>query len=973
MLLDHLTAAGQDEGGVVLVAGEPGVGKTRLLAELAAHAQDAGWQVLSGRAYDSEGMPPYLPFVEALRGYIRGVPVETLQALLGSGADDLALLVPELASPQPNRPAVPSLTPEQQRYWLFEHVADFLLALARSRAPGMLLVLDDLHWADAPTLYLLLHLARRIGGAPILLAGAHRTVDRDRADPLAGLLAGLSREHLVHQISLAPFSHDEAGTLVAALTTKPPAPAVVDAIYRRTEGNAYFVEEVVRRLHEGGGDLNDPQRVVELAVPESIRQVIDRRLARLSQETQRMLQTAAVLGDDIMIDVLGMGSGLASAPLLDALDDAMRAGLLTEVGDRYQFRHALVRQTILADLRLHRRQRLHLRIARALEATTGGRSPESLATLATHYRLAGPTADPEKALIYSRRAGDAAAAVFAWEQAIRYRQAALDQLDGDGGSSDRAVAAQRCELLLALGEAQARAGDILTALETYLHVCGLARTLPTPDLFARGALAYGELPRNRAGEVEQLRVDLLEEAIRAIGEDATALRARLQSCLALSLYWSNDPERRASLSHAALVTARQIADPATLAYILSRRHQVLISLNRFDTRLAVADELVRIGEQLRDPEIVRQGHFWRINDLLELGQLTEAEGALDAHGHLADELRLPFFQMTTVQWRAVWALFGGRIEESDRLTQESLAMWQKAYGDRWNQMAFLHRIGLRRAQGRLAEIETEVQSMATRRPITPLYRTLPAYVHSLMGCESQAREEFAALAGHDFADLLGSSYLINTVTYLAEICTVLRDRDRAPVLYELLRPFAGFNGVNWAYPNFSGAFDHYLGLLATTMGDWDAAARHFDDALAMHTRMGARLFLARTQQAYATLLCARNHAGDLLRARSLLGLAAAAFEDMGMLQNAGVVRVMLADLADVNAPPARANHPDGLSARELDVLRLIAAGKSNREIAEALVISYNTVERHINHIFAKTGVANRVEAATYAQRHGIAG
>jgi len=314
-----------------------------------------------------------------------------------------------------------------------------------------------------------------------------------------------------------------------------PAPAILDAIYHQTEGNAFFLEEVVNHLHESGHDLTDPQPVVELAVPESVRQVIGRRLTRLNQDTQRMLQTAAVMGDDIAIDILGAASGLTIPPLLDALDAALRAGLLAEAGDRYQFSHALVRQTLMDELSLHRRQWLHLRIAHALEAARGGTSPDDLATLAMHYRLAGPTADPTKALTYSRQAGDAAASVFAWEQAVDHWQTVLNLLAPTSGASVPADEAQRCEVLLALGAAQVRAGDLSAAMATFLEACEIARTLPSPEPFAQGALAYGDLPNHRAGEVQQLRVDLLEEAIGAVDEDATpaVAAAKLPGLVAL--------------------------------------------------------------------------------------------------------------------------------------------------------------------------------------------------------------------------------------------------------------------------------------------------------------------------------------------------------------------------------------------------------------------------------------------------------
>jgi DNA-binding CsgD family transcriptional regulator len=260
-----------------------------------------------------------------------------------------------------------------------------------------------------------------------------------------------------------------------------------------------------------------------------------------------------------------------------------------------------------------------------------------------------------------------------------------------------------------------------------------------------------------------------------------------------------------------------------------------------------------------------------------------------------------------------------------------------------------------------------------RPPILPGSRLLVTLVQSLIGRDAAAREQFAALTALDMADLFGPAYPIAAVTMLSETCVTLGDRKRAPAIYELLRPFAGRNVVQPYWPQFRGAVDHHLGLLAATMGDWDTAARHFDVGLAMHERVGARPYLARTQHAYASMLLERRRADDLHHARSLLEEAVAAFDDIGMVQDAAAARALLADPRAVVAVRPRPTYPDRLSEREVEVLRLVAAGKSNQEIADTLVISRNTVLRHVNHLYAKTGVANRVELANYAHRQDLSG
>jgi predicted ATPase len=426
-LLNRLMAAAGGDGGLVLVAGEPGIGKTRLLAELAHAASSRGWAVLNGRAYETEGMPPYLPFVEALRGYLRASPPEALRGQLGQGAAEVALLVPELRDHLPDLPDEPSLSPEMERYRLFEGVTDVLCAIARSQESGLVLVLDDLHWADKPALLLLQHLIHRLAGVPLLVAGAYRTVDLDRTHPLAAMLAELRRENRYERLLLPALTAEDTATLIAEITDVTPAPAVVDAVQRETEGNPFFVSEVVRHLHAEGRDLAGPDSVPSRwDIPEGVRQVIGSRLSRLSPDTNRLLHAASVLRDGACFDVLATVSDIAPESLLDALDEALGAGMLREIDGGYHFTHALIRQTLTAELNLPRRQRLHLRAAEGIERVHARNLDGHIVVLAAHYRLAGVLAEPERALACTRRAAEAATAVYAWEEAVAHYQAALN-------------------------------------------------------------------------------------------------------------------------------------------------------------------------------------------------------------------------------------------------------------------------------------------------------------------------------------------------------------------------------------------------------------------------------------------------------------------------------------------------------------------------------------------------------------------
>jgi predicted ATPase len=437
-LAEHLDAAARGAGVLTLIAGEPGVGKTRLLGELTQRARAAGWTVLGGRAYDIDGMPPYLPFIEALRTHVRNCPPDRLPSQLGRGAATLALLLPELRERLPDLPAGPTIGPDQERYWLFEGVCDALEGIARSGETGLLLVLDDLHWADAPTLQILRHLARRLVGMPAHVVAAYRTVGAEPSHGFSTALAALAREGARAPITLASLALEETAALVADIAGGEVAEPVVAAIQRMTEGNPFFIGEVMRNLQAEGSDLRDPDTARgEWAVPELVRQVTAARLARLRPATIDLLRQGAVLGEGFTFELARTASGLDEDAALNAVEEASAAGILRVERDTYHFAHALIRRTVYDALSPPRRQRLHLRAAEAIEQLHGDRVSTHLSALTGHYRAAGPGADPDKTIGYALRAGESAQAVFAWEEAARQWEVALELMDAGGESPER--------------------------------------------------------------------------------------------------------------------------------------------------------------------------------------------------------------------------------------------------------------------------------------------------------------------------------------------------------------------------------------------------------------------------------------------------------------------------------------------------------------------------------------------------------
>src|SRR5919198_2356680 len=446
-------------GSLRMVVGEPGIGKTRLAGQVGIYARMRGMQPLTGRCYEGDGGLPYMPWVEALRAYVHDRQAEELRTQLGSCASDVAKLVPEVLELVPDAaPAMP-VEPEQERARLFDSVGSFLVRASESGP--LLIVLEDLHWADKPSLLLLQDIARRVSARRVLLVGTYRDVDLDRRHPLSEMLSSLRAERLYERVLLRGFGSPEVVAMLEGLAQHgmdERGMALAEVLQRETEGNPFFIEEIVRHLIETGALypregrwVSDVESMEELGIPEGIREVIGRRLSRLSERCNQALGESAVLGREFEFGVLSAMSELEGEPLLGALEEALEAQLVVEVPGRptptYAFTHALVRETLYEELSLPRKQRLHARAGEALERARAGDLDRYVSELSLHHRLAGAAGSADKALEYSLRAGADAQGVFAWEDALGHYEAALELLE------DRAAPAeQRARLLIGLGD-----------------------------------------------------------------------------------------------------------------------------------------------------------------------------------------------------------------------------------------------------------------------------------------------------------------------------------------------------------------------------------------------------------------------------------------------------------------------------------------------------------------------------------------
>jgi len=558
---------------------------------------------------------------------------------------------------------------------------------------------------------------------------------------------------------------------------------------------------------------------------------------------------------------------------------------------RYSFTQALVREALYEELNAARRAHLHRQIADMLEAMLDAlpappRSPSSgqvLSELAYHaFRAVEAGGDTDRAATYATRAGDWAMAMLAYEDATLQYRRALEMLDLRGADG-----ARQAELLIHLGEALGKAGDVPQARDAFGRAAAVARQLPHPtdasraSLFARAVLGMGGEWWLGMGRPDP---DLLEEALGALAPGDSELRAQILSRLAVARYRSPQTQARGiALSEDALEMARRIGDPATLALALHSRRWTIWDPVHLEARLAAATELRRVAGETGSRELALQAHAWRLGDLLELGDVDGVSRETEAYARLAAELRQPTYQWWTAMFQAMLAMLQGRFAEGERLAREGLALGERGQPEVARQVFGSHLGFLRETRGPLQEQATTIKTLVERHPTALIWRANLAHIYAQAGRTAEARSEIELLAAHDFADLPQDLRWLPIVGMLSQACAAIGDQRRASILYDLLRHHAGRIVVvaSGAGPCM-GPVSRFLGLLAGAMAHWSQAERHFQDAVTTSERIGARPWVAVVQKDYARMLIDRAEPGDRDRAGDLLAAALETARDLGM-------------------------------------------------------------------------------------------
>lgn len=872
-LLNGLGDAFDGRGSLFLLAGEPGIGKSRLADELIREARVRGARILAGRCWEAGGAPAYWPWVQSLRAYVREAVPELLRAELGAGAVELAQILPELHALLPELPEPASPDSEGARFRLFDATAEFLQN-ASARRP-IVLILDDLHAADTPSLLLLQFVARCLSSARLLVVGAFRDVDPLPGQPLTTMLAEVVREPTTRRIALGGLSEADVAEYVELTASEIASPELVAALHEETEGNPLFVSEALRLLALEG--LRREPSGVRIAIPQSVHDVIARRLTHLSDECNRVLVLASVLGREFDLTALARVGGLSEDELLERLDEAMAARVVSDVpgaAGRLRFAHVLIRDTLYEALTTARRVRLHRLAAETLESLYGDETGPHLAELA-HHSIAGN--DFAKGALNACRAGGYALALLAYEEAARLYEKGLAALDRVSAPEEEI----RAELLLSLGEAELCAGESLAAKRAFLEAAEVARRLGVPLALARAATGYGgRIMYARAGDDDRL-VPLLEEALAMLADGDVELRVGLLARLAGALRDEPDRSRRDALSREAVELARRSGNPIALGYALDGRAAAIMALDTVAECLALGNELREIGERIGDVERIVQGLSHRIIVHVLVGEIREAEDDLAAMSRIAEDLRQPVRLWQVYATQAMLALGAGRFVQADDLVTKAFVLGERAQPEMATPVHRLQRYALCDFRGGLEEVELTIRELVTQFPARPVFRCALAHLLAQLGRTAQAKQALDDLARADFSTLPFDMEWLYGISLLAETSALLSDRVSASTLYGLLLPWAALNVAD--HPEgFRGSASRYLGLLAATTEHWNEAAQHFQDALVMNERMGARPWLAHTQHDYAQMLLACDGLGNRERARELLDQALETYHELEM-------------------------------------------------------------------------------------------
>ena len=971
-----LTSAESGRPRIILIGGEAGLGKTRLLREmrpvLEAHAA-----VLHGRCYEGSTIP-YLPFIEVLRVVADRYPeaitsmefrdAEIVQRLLGKADDGTA--VAEVSAP------------DDRRVLVVGAVSNLLLSMAE-RGP-LVLVVDDLHWMDAPSLDLLAHLTFPITESALRDAVRVLILATYRPDDLtvkaAHAIDRLEREEMCELVPLTGLSESEVAQLIRGMGFARASHQLVSTVATATRGNPLFVQEALAYLSssnslvEKGGFLVTTASAEALKLPDQVTDAIAARLGGLSEQDRRVLTLAAFLGDAFEYRTLKAVTEAEEDVLLDSLDLAIRARFLVNEGDGFRFAHPLIRHQLYAETSAPRRHRYHKQIASALEEQFGDAIESHLGELAHHLMNSGPLAEAVKLVEFCRRAGDHALEVYAWGEAARYFEAAVTSMQqaGDFSIHDCAVLHRLAGFAyyrdLDVGPSTAHYQQAVEGFEQTGDKLELIRVLAerTRCLITQASIGYG-------GKVD---LEPLIQLLNELGDDHPVQRAEALQIISEASWTARETDKAVAAADEIVEIGERLGNDRVLVWGYTAK--ALASFQTLEIREAL--ECWRkcgiSARKLDDPWM----EGWALSrlpmTLIWLGNIADAESAA-ADGQRVTRRSQDWAEYTSVTSALVSAAtLRGDFAGAERAASDAMAATERSHYP-WGAAMFLPALaGARCLQGSWEEAEDALETLVAPgrvfedpgpavRGIVSIYRLLlRAQRGEALGADDL--RQVLAISRIGRPDVASVAAFAASVEIAAAVSPSTIDPGWEPAL-----TYAHDQGMRFT-SGWLFLVPRIRAILADLLDDWSLAENRFEAAVAIAVEAGARPELARTYLDWARFLAKRGTA-EQARARDLNAKALLEFQELGM--DPWTERAVALATQLEGGPPAlprkRPEFPDRLSRREVEVLLLVARGRSNQHIADDLVLSTKTVARHLSNIFVKIGVENRSAATAYAFEKGL--
>ena len=812
---DVLDAAAGGKGQLLLVSGEAGIGKTSLCDRVAEMARERGWRTAWAACWETETVPAYWPWASALgqldvRGIFEEAGAEPANG--GEGGREGARLVQFRA---------------------------VLAAIDRARTDGpVVLILDDVHWADRPSVRLLAFIASQLRILPLVLVVAYRESEAMPGTPLGDVLATLLRtgRHLALR-GLAPAEIEE---LIEELTGAPVPGEAVVALHRHTGGNPLFATEVVRLvISDAARTPGDLARLNALPVPATVRDIVSAAVARLDSHARHLLELAATAGDEFGVDVVATAAALPAVEVVEALDAALVARLVQEgPSGRYRFAHPLVRAALYESLPASRRLQFHAGVGEALEHLAAQGAPPDVAALAYHFGRAAPGGTAARGVAYARTAAEEAMSRLAYEEAARLLELALSVL------SLAPQAADRIELLLALGDAQLAGGDLTAARETHLEAAAAARAAGRVEDLARAALGVGGGGGFEIALFDDEQVRLLEAALSELPSQPSALRARVAARLSVTLSYRGADERRRALSEESLAAARSARDASALIEALAAHCDAIAGPEGCEQRGEEAGEIVELAVALGDRRAELLGRRLRLVALLEMGDVAGVDEERAAYETTAAVIRQPLYGWYGPLWRAMRALMAGRLDDQARALAEARVVGEMAHSHNADLLAGAQELTRRVDAGEHEGLVAWFDGATRDQPVAALFVGVARA--AVLACEGRMEESRALLDRYasEIQAWAPDSEWLPAMAQVAETVGRLGDHPLAGWASTALVPFADRWVVEGIAAACRGPVHRFLAALAAAEGDRRRAAAHFDRARDATYAAGASLLVA---------------------------------------------------------------------------------------------------------------------------------